>query len=105
MIIRNVRKLALYPGHFKLINFFAAALAIALLGVYSIAYTSIQETSIICYFTGGKRVKTEAEKEAYTGTYPNCSFDKIIVSLYVNYHTWIPLVFVCNSNIVTAMLP
>ena len=31
---------------------------------------------MICYFTGGKRVKTETEKEAYTGTYPNCSFEK-----------------------------
>ena len=33
MIIWNVQKLALYPGHFKLINLFAAAFAIALLGV------------------------------------------------------------------------
>ena len=42
MIIRNVQKLALYPGHFKLTFFFAAELAIALLGVlFDRIYTNV----------------------------------------------------------------
>ena len=75
MLSRNLQKLSLYPGHFKLIIIFADELVIALQGVlFDCIYINFSNIINNLLIYRRKEGKNETEKEAYTGTYPNCSF-------------------------------